>query len=207
MLIITYCTCICSLYIGAARVWGAWKDAPGPPVGTPSGRKHTPHHVRTELLLYYWLMSVLWVGRVRWWELNLDSFGSQSFSLFAPTPLLLDGFILGSHYYYGCLQANLAHNILNSHFAFLSYIARIKLFYNILYYSIIFFKLYIVLYWYNICRYFTEWALTLFSRGFSFDLVTRVWDVLMTEGSYKIVYRVSLGMLKVRYLYIQNCPV
>lgn len=45
-------------------------------------------------------------------------------------------------------------------------------------------------------RYFTEWALTLFSRGFSFDLVTRVWDVLMNEGSYKIVYRVSLGLLK-----------
>ncbi len=45
-------------------------------------------------------------------------------------------------------------------------------------------------------RYFTEWALTLFSRGFSFDLVTRVWDVLMNEGSYKIVYRVSLGILK-----------
>ncbi len=46
-------------------------------------------------------------------------------------------------------------------------------------------------------RYFTEWALTLFSRGFSFDLVTRVWDVLMTEGSYKIVYRVALALLKV----------
>jgi hypothetical protein len=46
------------------------------------------------------------------------------------------------------------------------------------------------------CRYFTEWALTLFSRGFSFDLVTRVWDVLMNEGSYKIVYRVSLALLK-----------
>eukprot|EP00388_Colpodella_angusta_P036619 GDKK01039390.1.p1 GENE.GDKK01039390.1~~GDKK01039390.1.p1 ORF type:complete len:190 (+),score=26.39 GDKK01039390.1:1-570(+) len=44
--------------------------------------------------------------------------------------------------------------------------------------------------------YFTEWALTLFSRGFSFDLVTRVWDVLMNEGQYKIVYRVSLGLLK-----------
>lgn len=39
----------------------------------------------------------------------------------------------------------------------------------------------------------------LFSRGFSFDLVTRVWDVLMTEGSYKIIYRVSLAMLKVRW--------
>ena len=38
--------------------------------------------------------------------------------------------------------------------------------------------------------------MTLFSRGFSFDLVTRVWDVLMNEGSYKIVYRVSLGILK-----------
>ena len=51
---------------------------------------------------------------------------------------------------------------------------------------------------YLFCRYFTEWALTLFSRGFSFDLVTRVWDVLMNEGSYKIVYRVSLALLKVR---------
>ena len=47
-------------------------------------------------------------------------------------------------------------------------------------------------------------ALTLFSRGlgFSFDLVTRVWDVLMTEGSYKIIYRVSLAMLKVCCTYV-----
>jgi hypothetical protein len=49
----------------------------------------------------------------------------------------------------------------------------------------------------TLCRYFTEWALTVFSRGFSFDLVTRVWDVLLCEGQYKIVYRVALALLKV----------
>jgi hypothetical protein len=31
----------------------------------------------------------------------------------------------------------------------------------------------------------------------SFDLVTRVWDVLLCEGQYKIVYRVALALLKV----------
>ena len=35
-------------------------------------------------------------------------------------------------------------------------------------------------------RYVTEWLLTMYCRGFSFDLVTRVWDVFFNEG-YKIV--------------------
>lgn len=47
----------------------------------------------------------------------------------------------------------------------------------------------------------------MFSRGFSFDVVTRVWDVLMNEGSYKIVYRVSLALLKVRVLDYCYCCV
>ena len=46
-------------------------------------------------------------------------------------------------------------------------------------------------------RYATEWLLTMFCRGFSFDLVTRVWDVFFSEG-YKIVYRVALALVKVR---------
>jgi TBC1 domain family member 10 len=35
----------------------------------------------------------------------------------------------------------------------------------------------------------TEWLMTMYCRGFSFDLVTRVWDVLLSEGSVKITYR------------------
>lgn len=35
-----------------------------------------------------------------------------------------------------------------------------------------------------------------FCRGFSFDLVTRVWDVLLLEGRMKPVYRVSLAILQ-----------
>ena len=38
--------------------------------------------------------------------------------------------------------------------------------------------------------------MTMFCRGFSFDLVTRVWDIFLFEG-YKIVYRVGLALLKV----------
>eukprot|EP00596_Hydrurales_sp_CCMP1899_P004088 CAMPEP_0119051398 /NCGR_PEP_ID=MMETSP1177-20130426/73027_1 /TAXON_ID=2985 /ORGANISM="Ochromonas sp, Strain CCMP1899" /LENGTH=463 /DNA_ID=CAMNT_0007030585 /DNA_START=128 /DNA_END=1519 /DNA_ORIENTATION=+ len=43
--------------------------------------------------------------------------------------------------------------------------------------------------------YATEWLLTMYCRGFSFDLVTRVWDVFFNEG-YKIVYRVALALVK-----------
>jgi TBC1 domain family member 10 len=43
--------------------------------------------------------------------------------------------------------------------------------------------------------YATEWLMTMFCRGFSFDIVTRVMDVFLTEG-YKIVYRVSLALIK-----------
>ena len=38
--------------------------------------------------------------------------------------------------------------------------------------------------------------MTMFCRGFPFDLVTRVWDIFLFEG-YKIVYRVALALLKV----------
>ena len=37
----------------------------------------------------------------------------------------------------------------------------------------------------------------MYCRGFSFALVTRVWDVFFSEG-YKIVYRVALALVKVR---------
>lgn len=42
----------------------------------------------------------------------------------------------------------------------------------------------------------TDWIMTIFCRGFSFDLVTRVWDIFLNECSFKIVYRVSLALLK-----------
>lgn len=41
----------------------------------------------------------------------------------------------------------------------------------------------------------TEWIMTMFCRGFSFDMVTRVVDIYCYEG-FKIVYRVSLALLK-----------
>lgn len=44
--------------------------------------------------------------------------------------------------------------------------------------------------------FFTEWAMTMFIRGFDFDLVTHVWDIFLLEGDYKIIYRVSLAILK-----------
>lgn len=44
--------------------------------------------------------------------------------------------------------------------------------------------------------FFTEWAMTLFLRGFDYDLVTRIWDIFLLEGSYKIIYRASLAILK-----------
>lgn len=53
-----------------------------------------------------------------------------------------------------------------------------------------------VLYCITSWRYATEWLLTMYCRGFSFDLVTRVWDVFFSEG-YKIVYRVALALVKV----------
>lgn len=41
----------------------------------------------------------------------------------------------------------------------------------------------------------TEWLMTMFTRGFSFDLAGRVWEIYLNEG-YKIVYRVGLAILK-----------
>ena len=43
--------------------------------------------------------------------------------------------------------------------------------------------------------YVTEWIMTMFCRGFSFDLSTRVWEIFLSEG-FKIVYRVTLALLK-----------
>lgn len=42
--------------------------------------------------------------------------------------------------------------------------------------------------------YATEWAMTMFCRGFHFDLVTRVMDIYLNEG-YKVVYRVMLALM------------
>jgi len=44
--------------------------------------------------------------------------------------------------------------------------------------------------------YFTEWIMCIFCRSFSFDLVTRVWDIFLSEGTVKIVYRVALAIIK-----------
>jgi hypothetical protein len=38
--------------------------------------------------------------------------------------------------------------------------------------------------------------MTMFTRGFSFDLAGRVWEIFLSEGS-KIVFRVALAILKV----------
>lgn len=43
--------------------------------------------------------------------------------------------------------------------------------------------------------YVTEWIMTMFCRGFSFDLVSRVMDAFVNEG-YKVVYRVALALIK-----------
>lgn len=48
----------------------------------------------------------------------------------------------------------------------------------------------------HVTMFFTEWAMAFFCRGFSFELVTRVWDVLLFEGRLKMVYRASLGILQ-----------
>lgn len=45
--------------------------------------------------------------------------------------------------------------------------------------------------------FFTEWVMSMFCRGFAFDLVTRIWDIFISEGSFKIIYRVSLAIIKV----------
>lgn len=41
----------------------------------------------------------------------------------------------------------------------------------------------------------TEWVMTLFCRGFSFDLATRVWEIFLQSG-FKVVYRVMLALLQ-----------
>ena len=40
-----------------------------------------------------------------------------------------------------------------------------------------------------------KWFMTLFTRSFPFDLVTRVWDSFIYDG-WKIVFRVMLALLK-----------
>lgn len=41
----------------------------------------------------------------------------------------------------------------------------------------------------------TSWFMTLFTNSFSFDLVTRIFDIFLLEG-FKIIYRVALALLK-----------
>jgi hypothetical protein len=43
--------------------------------------------------------------------------------------------------------------------------------------------------------YATEWFMTMFCRGFNFDLCMRVWDIFLQED-FKIVYRVALALIK-----------
>jgi hypothetical protein len=45
--------------------------------------------------------------------------------------------------------------------------------------------------------YVTEWFMTVFTRSFHFDFVTRVWDAFLAEGR-KVVYRAALALVKVR---------
>lgn len=44
--------------------------------------------------------------------------------------------------------------------------------------------------------FFTEWSMCLYTRGFHFDLLTRIWDIFLYERNFKIIYRVGLGILK-----------
>ena len=44
--------------------------------------------------------------------------------------------------------------------------------------------------------YSIEWFMTIYTRSFHFDLVTRIWDVMLHEGK-KIVFRVALALMKV----------
>lgn len=44
--------------------------------------------------------------------------------------------------------------------------------------------------------YASQWFITLFTYSFSFDIVTRVWDMFLLEG-WKAVYRVALAALEV----------
>jgi TBC1 domain family member 10 len=43
--------------------------------------------------------------------------------------------------------------------------------------------------------FLTEWIMTVFTRNFGFEFVTRVWDIFLFEGM-KILYRICLGLLK-----------
>ena len=42
--------------------------------------------------------------------------------------------------------------------------------------------------------YATQWFITLFSYSLPFDVVLRIWDVLMVEGT-KAIFRVALALL------------
>lgn len=44
--------------------------------------------------------------------------------------------------------------------------------------------------------YAIEWFMTVYTRSFRFDFVTRIWDVMLNEGK-KIIFRVALGLMKV----------
>ena len=47
----------------------------------------------------------------------------------------------------------------------------------------------------HISMFATQWLITIYTSNFSFDLVTRVWDVFLFDG-WKIVYRVFLALLE-----------
>lgn len=47
----------------------------------------------------------------------------------------------------------------------------------------------------HISMFATQWLITVYTSNFSFDLVTRVWDIFLFEG-WKIVYRVMLALLE-----------
>ena len=46
----------------------------------------------------------------------------------------------------------------------------------------------------HVTMYATQWLLTQYTSSFRFDLVTRLWDVFISEG-WKVTYRVMLSIL------------
>jgi len=47
----------------------------------------------------------------------------------------------------------------------------------------------------HVTMYATQWLLTQYTSSFRFDLVTRLWDVFISEG-WKVTYRVMLSILQ-----------
>lgn len=53
--------------------------------------------------------------------------------------------------------------------------------------------------------YVTEWIMCLYCRGFSFDLVTRVFEIFLKDG-YIFIYKVALALIKSVAVEILSSP-